>query len=81
LSEELRRCIMLRDYRGQQETPSKEKLPDHDLSCYLCPGNSRVQGDVNPKYENTFVFVNDYSAVKEVQAEYHTPDQDGGAVA
>jgi UDPglucose--hexose-1-phosphate uridylyltransferase len=28
---------------------------------------------VNPKYENTFVFVNDYSAVKESQAEY-TPE-------
>lgn len=25
---------------------------------------------MNPKYENTFVFVNDYSAVKESQAEY-----------
>ena len=41
------------------------------LECYLCPGNKRAQGDVNPKYERTFVFVNDYSAVRESQAEYH----------
>lgn len=41
--------------------------------CYLCPGNKRAQGESNPKYESTFVFVNDYSAVKEEQAEYTQP--------
>lgn len=41
--------------------------------CYLCPGNKRAQGDANPTYENTFVFVNDYSAVKEEQTEYTPP--------
>ena len=40
------------------------------FKCYLCPGNKRAQGDANPQYESTFVFVNDYSAVKEEQAEY-----------
>jgi UDPglucose--hexose-1-phosphate uridylyltransferase len=34
-----------------------------------------MQGDINPKYEKTFVFINDYSAVKEEQAEYK-PDVD-----
>ncbi len=57
--------------RGQQEAVSETTLPDHDPSCYLCPGNKRAQGDTNPNYESTFVFVNDYSAVKEDQAEYH----------
>ncbi|KAI9836496.1 MAG: galactose-1-phosphate uridyl transferase [Sclerophora amabilis] len=33
----------------------------------------RAQGDSNPKYESTFVFVNDYSAVKEEQEDYN-PD-------
>jgi len=32
---------------------------------------------VNPKYDSTFVFVNDYAAVKEQQEEYKQPDQDG----
>jgi UDPglucose--hexose-1-phosphate uridylyltransferase len=45
--------------------------------CYLCPGNKRAQGDENPNYDSTFVFVNDYSAVREEQAVYETPDQDG----
>ena len=49
---------------------SEDSCPDELTQCYLCPGNKRAQGDTNPKYESTFVFVNDYSAVKEEQAEY-----------
>ncbi|KAH8597351.1 galactose-1-phosphate uridyl transferase [Bisporella sp. PMI_857] len=64
-----------RPWQGQQESPSKITLPKYDPECYLCPGNKRAQGDSNPKYESTFVFVNDYSAVKEEQAEY-TQDTD-----
>lgn len=66
-----------RPWQGQQEDPSKTTLPDHDPSCYLCPGNQRAQGDHNPDYQNTFVFVNDYSAVKENQADYESTTQDG----
>lgn len=64
-------------YRGQQESPSKTTLPTHDPECYLCPGNKRAQGDVNPNYASTFVFVNDYSAVKEEQAPYEGANGDG----
>ncbi|KAL4820095.1 galactose-1-phosphate uridyl transferase [Aspergillus spinulosporus] len=60
-----------RPWQGAQETPSKTTLPEYDATCYLCPGNKRAQGDCNPKYEKTFIFVNDYSAVKEEQAPYH----------
>ncbi|KAL4754568.1 hypothetical protein BDW72DRAFT_165654 [Aspergillus terricola var. indicus] len=60
-----------RPWQGAQETPSKTTLPEYDAACYLCPGNKRAQGDHNPKYEKTFIFVNDYSAVKEEQAPYH----------
>ncbi|KAL3486370.1 galactose-1-phosphate uridyl transferase [Aspergillus germanicus] len=59
-----------RPWQGAQESPSKTTLPAYDATCYLCPGNKRAQGDENPKYEKTFVFVNDYSAVKEEQAPY-----------
>jgi UDPglucose--hexose-1-phosphate uridylyltransferase len=31
--------------------------------CYLCPGNARVSGAVNPQYEQTFVFDNDHPCV------------------
>ena len=64
--------------RGQQESPSKTTLPKYDPSCYLCPGNKRAQGDSNPQYDSTFVFVNDYSAVKEEQAPYNPEDTGDG---
>ncbi|PNS16276.1 Galactose-1-phosphate uridylyltransferase [Sphaceloma murrayae] len=66
-----------RPWQGQQEPASKTTLPDYDPSCYLCPGNQRAQGDSNPQYESTFVFVNDYSAVKQDQTPYKAPDNDG----
>ncbi|KAF5012724.1 hypothetical protein F66182_15243, partial [Fusarium sp. NRRL 66182] len=64
-----------RPWQGQQESPSKTTLPEYDPACYLCPGNTRAQGDANPQYKNTFVFVNDYSAVKEEQADYQPEDK------
>ncbi|KXG46301.1 Galactose-1-phosphate uridyl transferase, class I [Penicillium griseofulvum] len=65
-----------RPWQGAQESPSKTTLPNYDPKCYLCPGNERAQGDTNPNYESTFVFVNDYSAVKEEQAPYEPSNQD-----
>ena len=62
---------------GQKEEPIKNVLPAYDPKCYLCPGNKRAQGDVNPKYDSTFVFVNDYAAVKEQQEDYQPPSQNG----
>ncbi|KAI0132906.1 galactose-1-phosphate uridylyltransferase [Xylariales sp. AK1849] len=59
-----------RPWQGQQEGPGVIDLPEYDPECYLCPRNSRSGGETNPDYSNTFVFVNDYSAVKEEQAEY-----------
>ncbi|KAI1326104.1 galactose-1-phosphate uridylyltransferase [Xylariaceae sp. FL0255] len=59
-----------RPWQGAQEEPGVNKLPEYDPKCYLCPRNPRAQGDSNPDYKETFVFVNDYSAVKEVQADY-----------
>lgn len=60
-----------RPWQGLQESPSKTTLPEYDPACYLCPGNTRANGEKNPKFDRTFVFVNDYSAVKEEQEEYH----------
>ncbi|CAI7595039.1 unnamed protein product [Penicillium bialowiezense] len=65
-----------RPWQGAQETASKTTLPNHDPECYLCPGNKRAQGDTNPNYDSTFVFVNDYSAVKEEQAHYEPSNED-----
>jgi UDPglucose--hexose-1-phosphate uridylyltransferase len=42
---------------------SAQDKPEYDPKCYLCPGNGRVSGAVNPKYETTFVFDNDLPCV------------------
>nr|WP_293998586.1 UDP-glucose--hexose-1-phosphate uridylyltransferase [Sphaerotilus sp.] len=55
-----------RPWQGQQETASDEVLPAHDPGCYLCAGNRRVSGDVNPQYAGTFVFTNDHAALTPV---------------
>ncbi len=52
-----------RPWQGRQETLKLERLPSYDHSCYLCAGNTRVNGDVNPRYEGTFVFTNDHAAL------------------
>lgn len=52
-----------RPWQGQVEKPDLSKKPEHDPSCYLCPGNSRTGGEKNPVYANTFVFDNDFAAL------------------
>ena len=37
--------------------------PAYDSGCYLCPGNRRSGGHVNPDYEDVFVFDNDFPVV------------------
>ncbi|KAF2113416.1 galactose-1-phosphate uridyl transferase [Lophiotrema nucula] len=70
-----------RPWQGLQESPSKTTLPEYDPECYLCPSNTRANGEKNPKFERTFVFVNDYSAVKEEQEGYHPERKDDSLAA
>lgn len=52
-----------RPWQGQVERPATEQRPRYDQDCYLCPGNKRANGEVNPDYDSTFVFDNDFSAL------------------
>ena len=52
-----------RPWQGQVEGKHGDELPAYDPTCYLCPGNPRAGGVVNPKYSGTFVFTNDFSAL------------------
>jgi UDPglucose--hexose-1-phosphate uridylyltransferase len=52
-----------RPWQGEMAPPALEKRPAYDAECYLCPGNKRANGDVNPKYQDTFVFTNDFSSL------------------
>jgi UDPglucose--hexose-1-phosphate uridylyltransferase len=56
-----------RPWHGAQEAEGDGNLPTYDPQCYLCPGNKRAKGNVNPKYTTTFIFENDYAAVKQDQ--------------
>ena len=54
-----------RPWQGQQEADSRALRPEHDPNCYLCAGNKRASGDINPHYSDTFVFANDYAALNQ----------------
>ncbi|KAI3653803.1 hypothetical protein MP228_001750 [Amoeboaphelidium protococcarum] len=54
-----------RPWLGQQEEIQADNRPGYDPKCYLCPGNSRVDGSTrNPDYKSTFTFQNDFPAVQ-----------------
>lgn len=52
-----------RPWQGEVAPNQTEKRPEYDPACYLCPGNKRIGGEVNPLYDGTFVFTNDFSAL------------------
>ena len=53
-----------RPWQGQVEAAPTAAQPDYDPKCYLCPGNQRAGGVRNPPYTSTFVFDNDFAALK-----------------
>ncbi len=53
-----------RPWQGQSEDAKSVVQPSYDPECYLCPGNTRVGGVRNPNYESTFIFDNDFAALK-----------------
>jgi UDPglucose--hexose-1-phosphate uridylyltransferase len=54
---------MQRPWQGKVETGAAGQLPSYDPACYLCPGNARAGGQVNPHYAGVHVFDNDFSAL------------------
>ena len=53
-----------RPWLGATEAETTAERPAYDPGCYLCPANTRANGDVNPRYDTTFVFTNDFSALR-----------------
>lgn len=51
-----------RPWQGQRESIADDR-PAYDPKCYLCPGNERAGGHLNPDYDATFVFDNDFAAL------------------
>ncbi len=51
-----------RPWQGH-EGDTAPALPRHDPNCYLCPGNERAGGVVNPDYDGVYIFDNDFPAL------------------
>ncbi len=52
-----------RPWQGHQEVIPEQKRNIYEQTCYLCPGNKRVGGHINPDYLDTYVFENDSPAL------------------
>ncbi|MBN1117517.1 MAG: UDP-glucose--hexose-1-phosphate uridylyltransferase [Bacteroidales bacterium] len=52
-----------RPWQGKVEKIIIKKRPEYDPNCYLCPGNERAGGLINPDYKDVFAFQNDFSAL------------------
>ena len=57
---------MGRPWQGEVSPPDPPP-PAYDPACYLCPGNARVGGEVNPAYDGVHVFDNDFPALSDDQ--------------
>ncbi len=53
-----------RPWQGQTEETTRPQALAYDSACYLCPGNLRANGDHTPHYTGTYIFPNDFAALK-----------------
>jgi len=65
-----------RPWQGQKEAIAEDGRPEYDPTCYLCPGNVRANGEVNPQYTSSFVFENDFAALKQEEIEFEESNQE-----
>ena len=65
-----------RPWQGKLEVHKEEQLPEYDSNCYLCPGNKRANGTVNPNYKGVYVFDNDFPALQADISETHVNIKD-----
>jgi UDPglucose--hexose-1-phosphate uridylyltransferase len=65
-----------RPWQGQVEKPAVAPALQYDPNCYLCPGNVRAGGARTDKYTSTYVFENDFAALK-LDAPQFSSDEGG----
>ena len=53
-----------RPWAGQVEAATAPPTLQYYPTCYLCPGNERAGGAHNSDYQSTFVFTNDFAALR-----------------
>jgi UDPglucose--hexose-1-phosphate uridylyltransferase len=69
-----------RPWQGAIEKVPAVARPAYDPTCYLCPGNTRAGGVHNPEYQATFVFENDFAALKKDTPAATVDVQDKGLI-
>jgi UDPglucose--hexose-1-phosphate uridylyltransferase len=52
-----------RPWSGETVGGRPSPAPAYVTDCYLCPGNARVSGARNPRYDGVYVFDNDHPCV------------------
>ncbi len=63
------RHVLVSPHRGKRPWQGETAAPDtapslaYDRECYLCPGNARANGVMNPAYKGPFAFTNDFAAL------------------
>lgn len=67
-----------RPWQGQTETKAAKVTLTYDPNCYLCPGNLRAGGVRTEKYTSTYVFENDFAALKPDAPRFLSDDDDKG---
>src|SRR6202158_5680955 len=68
-----------RPWQGQTETKAAEVVLRYDPDCYLCPGNLRAGGVRTEQYTSTYVFENDFAALK-LDTPRFSIDEDGQGI-
>ncbi|MFV0566795.1 MAG: UDP-glucose--hexose-1-phosphate uridylyltransferase [Flavobacteriaceae bacterium] len=63
-----------RPWQGQNEAVANEVRPAHDPKCYLCAGNTRINGEKNPDYKDVFIFTNDFAALQTESETFNVND-------
>lgn len=54
---------LTRPWQGERSAAAPPAGRRHDPECYLCPGNARAGGSVNPDYAGVWTFPNDFPAL------------------
>ncbi len=65
-----------RPWQGNVEQTLLKQVTEYDRDCYLCPNNKRANGDINPTYDSTFIFDNDFSAITNDDKEFLLNESD-----
>ncbi|MCM3923614.1 UDP-glucose--hexose-1-phosphate uridylyltransferase [Frankia sp. AiPs1] len=65
-----------RPWHGGRETAATPPAVAHDPACHLCPGNERAGGARNPDYRGTYVFTNDFPALRPAESDPAQPGAD-----